>query len=48
MLYCRTGNRTGMLGDALLNQAGLTNISHLTDGIVGWSAGGFETQTYTE
>ena len=48
MLYCRTGNRTGMLGDALLNQVGLTNISHLTDGIVGWSAGGFETQTYTE
>jgi rhodanese-related sulfurtransferase len=48
MLYCRTGNRTGMLGDALLNQVGLTNISHLTDGIVGWSADGFETQTYTE
>ena len=48
MLYCRTGNRTGMLGDALLNQVGLTNISHLTDGIVGWSAGGFKTQTYTE
>ena len=48
MLYCRTGNRTGMLGDALLNQVGLTNISHLTDGIVGWSAAGFETQTYTE
>ena len=48
MLYCRTGNRTGMLGDALLNQVGLTNISHLTDGIVGWSAGGFETQSYTE
>jgi len=48
MLYCRTGNRTGMLGDALLNQVGLTNISHLTDGIVGWSAGGFETQTYSE
>jgi hypothetical protein len=36
------------LGDALLDQVGLTNISHLTDGIVGWSAGGFETKAYAE
>ncbi len=48
MLYCRTGNRTGMLGDALINQVGLTNISHLTDGIVGWSANGYETQSVSQ
>lgn len=36
MLYCRTGNRTTMLGEALIEQVGLTNVTHLTDGIVGW------------
>jgi len=36
LLYCRTGNRTGMLGKALIDQLGHTNVSHLSDGIVGW------------
>jgi len=36
MLYCRTGNRTTNLGNALISQLGFTNISHLKAGIVGW------------
>lgn len=36
LLYCRTGNRTEMLGNALIDQVGLKNVYHLTDGIVGW------------
>jgi len=37
VLYCRTGNRTEMLGNALVSQLGFRNISHLKDGIVGWT-----------
>lgn len=40
VLYCRTGNRTGMIGNALVSQVGLTNVTHLTDGIVGWTEAG--------
>ena len=36
LLYCRTGNRTGILGQALIDQVGQTNVSHLSEGIVGW------------
>ena len=36
LLYCRTGNRTGILGKALIDQVGQTNVSHLSEGIVGW------------
>ena len=35
-LYCRTGNRTTSLGNALVGQVGLTNVTHLSMGIVGW------------
>lgn len=48
MLYCRTGNRTADLGNALILQLGFSNISHLSDGIVGWKAGGNETAPYQE
>jgi len=40
LLYCRTGNRTGILGQALINELEFTNVTHLTDGIVGWQNGG--------
>jgi len=36
MLYCRTGNRTTSLGNALIKQLGFTNVGHLDAGIVGW------------
>jgi len=35
VLYCRTGNRTGYIMSALENM-GLTNVVHLTDGIVAY------------
>ena len=41
LLYCRTGNRTGILGKALIEQIGQTNVSHLSEGIVGWTKQGF-------
>ena len=41
LLYCRTGNRTGILGKALIDQVGQTNVSHLSDGIVEWKKQGF-------
>ena len=40
MLYCRTGNRTGIIGNALVSQLGYSDVTHLSEGIVGWTAGG--------
>ena len=45
-LYCRTGNRTGTLGNALVNQVGLRNVTHLKTGIVGWKKSGMLTVPY--
>ena len=47
LLYCRTGNRTEMLGNALIDQVGLKNVYHLTDGIVEWKKSGNVISTYT-
>ena len=46
LLYCRTGNRTGILGKALIDQVGQTNVSHLSDGIVGWKKQGLPIVDY--
>ena len=46
LLYCRTGNRTGILGQALIDQVGQTNVSHLSEGIVGWKKQGYLTVDY--
>ena len=46
LLYCRTGNRTGVLGQALIEQVGQTNVSHLSEGIVGWKKQGHPTVDY--
>ena len=48
MLYCRTGNRTGSLGNALIDQLGFTNVTHLSDGITGWLSEGHETTPYAD
>ena len=48
MLYCRTGNRTTSLGNALIEQLGFSNVTHLSDGITGWLAEGNETEAYAE
>ena len=47
-IYCRTGNRTSMLGNALIDQAGFTNVTHLDEGIVGWKKNGFAISPYVE
>ena len=46
LLYCRTGNRTGILGKALIDQIGQTNVSHLSDGIVEWKQQGLPIVNY--
>ena len=46
LLYCRSGSRTTSLGNALIDQLGFTNVTHLTDGIIGWQAGGQDTVSY--
>ena len=46
LLYCRTGNRTSILGQALIDQVGQTNVSHLSEGIVGWKKQGLPTVDY--
>ena len=48
LLYCRTGNRTEMLGNALIDQVGLKNVYHLTDGIVEWKKSGNKTSNYRQ
>lgn len=48
MLYCRTGNRTTSLGNALIEQLGFSNVTHLSGGITGWLAEGNETEAYAE
>ena len=45
-LYCRTGNRTGIIGNALVNQVGFTQVTHLDAGIVGWKKDGLPTVSY--
>ena len=46
MLYCRTGNRTTSLGNALIEQLGFTDVTHLSDGIKGWIGAGKATVDY--
>jgi len=48
ILYCRSGNRSRRLGEALVNQVGLTNVSHLESGILGWMSSGYETVAFKE
>ena len=48
MLYCRTGNRTTGLGNALIEQLGFSDVSHLSAGITGWMAEGRETTAYND
>ena len=48
MLYCRTGNRTTSLGNALIDQLGFSDVSHLSTGIEGWLADGREAVPYQD
>ena len=46
VLYCRSGNRTNMLGNALVQQLGYKAAAHLEEGIIGWSDANKETVSY--
>ena len=46
VLYCRTGNRTTKLGNALVSQLGYSNLSHLHNGITGWFKDGLKSVPY--
>ena len=48
VLYCRSGNRSKRLGNALVNQLDFSNVSHLSDGIIGWQKDGKTTIDYVE
>jgi rhodanese-related sulfurtransferase len=48
MLYCASGGRTSSLGNALIEQLGYTNVSHLSGGIVEWIVMENETEAYKE
>ncbi len=40
ILVCRSGGRSGMLGNMLSNQQGMNNIYHLSTGIKSWVKSG--------
>ena len=46
LLYCLMGARTTNLGMALIEQLGFLNVTHLRNGIMGWTADGYETIAY--
>ncbi len=48
VLYCRTGNRTTKLGNALVSQLGYSNLSHLRNGITGWFKDGLKSVPYAD
>jgi rhodanese-related sulfurtransferase len=40
VLYCRSGNRSAHAVNALVGQAGRTNVLNLTGGIIAWDRAG--------
>ena len=48
VLYCQSGNRSTSLGNALVSQLGYSNLSHLSEGIKGWTNDGQKTVPYAD
>lgn len=42
IFYCRTGQRSGQVVKALIDQAGFESVFNLTGGIVAWASQGLE------
>ena len=40
IFYCRSGQRSGQIVHALIEQAGLTNVTNMSGGIIAWVAHG--------
>ena len=47
ILICRTGYRTGLIGELLLEQSSYQHLYNVTDGILGWIAKGYAVQPWT-
>ena len=45
LVLCRTGNRSASVVDALIRQAGFTNVSNIGGGIVAWGEAGLPTES---
>ena len=43
VIYCHSGQRSAMLGRALVEQLGYSNVSHLEGGIISWTESGAQT-----
>ena len=43
LIYCLSGSRTNILGTALIEQLGFSQVTHLSEGILGWTDDGHET-----
>ena len=46
LLYCRSGNRSNAIGNALISQLGFSQVSHLSTGIAGWIREGYDTVSF--
>lgn len=42
IFQCRSGARSGRVVEALISQAGLTNVTNLAGGLVSWAEAGYE------
>jgi rhodanese-related sulfurtransferase len=40
IFYCRSGNRSGQIVRALIEQAGLSNVTNMSGGIIKWAEEG--------
>ena len=40
LVLCRSGNRSATVVDALVNQAGFTNVTNIAGGIMAWGEAG--------
>ena len=45
IFYCRSGNRSGQIVRALIEQAGLSNVTNMSGGILQWVEDGFPVET---
>jgi rhodanese-related sulfurtransferase len=45
ILYCRSGQRSVQIIEALISQVGTTNLLNLTGGIIAWSHAGLPLET---
>lgn len=45
IFYCRSGNRSGRIVRALIDQAGMSNVTNMGGGIIRWAEEGLPIET---